>query len=254
LSFYISKRCHKRTCDFNVDMGVVAKDLLYFIVAYVIAISLGLVKHYFYPNGGLMHIADVCLAVALMVIYIIYVLKQANTGSTMGDWDISPLHLQRRTVGDPRRRWMFFQLFLAIVLMFIGSQFFVKEVQALAAIIAIPPLVLAMLLVPVATELPEKFNSIIWVSRGRDTLAMGNVSGAMVMQATFPVSIGLLFTNWQFSLISLEMLSAFMALLSAGVMLIGWKITGKLSPALLLFGGLLYAIFIGAVIFAQTHH
>jgi cation:H+ antiporter len=253
LAFFISRRYKRRTSEFFVDMNVVAKDLIYFIIAYVIAISLGLVKHYFFPQGGLMHTVDVCAAIALMAIYIIYVTKQANTGGTMEGWDISPLHLQRKVVGDPRRRWMFLQLFLALVLMFIGSQFFVKEVQALAVIIAIPPLVLALLLVPLATELPEKFNSVLWVSRGRDTLAMGNISGAMVMQATFPVSIGLLFTNWSFSLVSLEMLSALMALVSAGIMLVGWKITGKLSPALLMIGGLFYAIYIVAVVLFQGH-
>ena len=39
---------------------------------------------------------------------------------------------------------------------------------------------LSILIVPVATELPEKFNSIIWMSKGKDTMAVGNITGAKV--------------------------------------------------------------------------
>jgi len=56
-----------------------------------------------------------------------------------------------------------------------------------------------MEVVDLATELPEKFNSVIWVRQGKDTLAMGNITGAMVFQSTIPVGIGLLFTDWDLS-------------------------------------------------------
>ena len=46
-------------------------------------------------------------------------------------------------------------------------------------------------------ELPEKFNSVVWIRQRKDTLALGNITGAMVFQSTFPVSIGLVFTSWQ---------------------------------------------------------
>ena len=32
---------------------------------------------------------------------------------------------------------------------------------------------------------------------GKDALALGNISGAMVFQSTIPVGIGLLFTDWE---------------------------------------------------------
>jgi cation:H+ antiporter len=56
--------------------------------------------------------------------------------------------------------------------------------------------VLSLVLAPFATELPEKANSFFWVRDGKDSLALGNITGAMVFQSTIPVSIGLLFTNW----------------------------------------------------------
>jgi cation:H+ antiporter len=56
----------------------------------------------------------------------------------------------------------------------------------------------ALLLSPVATELPEALNAIIWLRQGKATLALGNISGAMLIQATVPSAFGLFFTPWLF--------------------------------------------------------
>ena len=58
------------------------------------------------------------------------------------------------------------------------------------------PLVLALVLAPLATEMPEKANSVLWVRNGKDELALGNVTGAMSFQAAIPVALGLVFTSW----------------------------------------------------------
>jgi len=41
---------------------------------------------------------------------------------------------------------------------------------------------------------PEKVNSILWVRRGKDTLAFANITGAMVFQGTLLPAIGIMFT------------------------------------------------------------
>ena len=51
-------------------------------------------------------------------------------------------------------------------------------------------MLLALVIAPIATELPEKFNSLIWVRQSKDTLAMGNITGAMVFQSCIPTAIG----------------------------------------------------------------
>jgi cation:H+ antiporter len=63
-------------------------------------------------------------------------------------------------------------------------------------VVGISPLLLALLIVPIATELPEKVNSILWIRRGKDTLAFGNITGAMVFQGSLLPAIGLLLTPW----------------------------------------------------------
>ena len=77
-----------------------------------------------------------------------------------------------------------------------GAELFVGEVESIAASLGVAPLVLALVLAPLATELPEKLNSILWVRDGKDTLALGNVTGAMAFQATIPVAFGLVATHW----------------------------------------------------------
>lgn len=50
---------------------------------------------------------------------------------------------------------------------------------------------------PVATELPEIMNVIIWARQGKARLALANISGVMMIQATVPSEPGLLFTPWR---------------------------------------------------------
>ena len=49
--------------------------------------------------------------------------------------------------------------------------------SSLAAALGVSEILLALVIAPIATELPEKFNSLIWVRQGKDTLAMGNITG-----------------------------------------------------------------------------
>ena len=67
----------------------------------------------------------------------------------------------------------------------------------MAETIGVEPLVLSLVLAPLATELPEKANSFFWVRDGKDSLALGNITGAMVFQSTIPIAVGLLLTEWE---------------------------------------------------------
>jgi cation:H+ antiporter len=80
--------------------------------------------------------------------------------------------------------------------------------------------VLALLLAPLATELPEKANSLIWIREGKDSLALGNITGAMVFQATLPVAIGVGLTDWRLD--RFAVLAGLLAL--AGALLALWSL------------------------------
>ena len=126
--------------------------------------------------------------------------------------------------------------------MIVGARLFVVNVQTVAEHLDVPALVLALILSPLATELPEKFNSVIWVRQRKDTLAMGNISGAMVFQSCIPVSVGLVFTQWE--LTQPALVSAVIALASTLVVYLSITRRGLLSPHVLARAGFLYLAFI----------
>ena len=86
----------------------------------------------------------------------------------------------------PRLRVVNLQVIAALGLIVLGAVFFVDAVEHIATQFNVDSTLLALVIAPIATELPEKFNSIIWVRQGKDTLAMGNITGAMVFQSTHP--------------------------------------------------------------------
>jgi cation:H+ antiporter len=83
------------------------------------------------------------------------------------------------------------QVLLALGFIILGANMFVGSVTDVAEMYAVPAFVLALIITPIATELPEKFNSIIWVSRGKDNPGLGNITGAMVFQSSLIPALGI---------------------------------------------------------------
>lgn len=89
------------------------------------------------------------------------------------------------------------QLVLGLALLVAGAKGFIHGVEEAASILGISALLLSLLIIPIATELPEKVNSILWIRKGKDTLAFGNITGAMVFQGTLLPAIGIMLTPWE---------------------------------------------------------
>ena len=90
------------------------------------------------------------------------------------------------------------QTVAALVVIGIASHLFVGQLENVGAALNLAPHIVALLLSPIATELPETMNAVIWVRQGKERLALANVSGAMMIQATIPSALGIIFTPWQF--------------------------------------------------------
>jgi cation:H+ antiporter len=128
-----------------------------------------------------------------------------------------------------------------------GAHFFVEGVQQGSESIGIPAGLISLVLAPLATELPEKFNSVIWLKDDKDALALGNITGAMVFQSSIPVSLGLLFTSWDLGF--LNALSAALALVSGAVFFVLLMRKAPIRAWQLLGGGSLYVVFLGAAVY-----
>ena len=109
---------------------------------------------------------------------------------------MAPLKLQPRAV-RPATTAVLVQTLGALAVIFVASQIFVHQLDAIGPMLGLSGAVTALLLSPIATELPEIMNAIIWVRQGKTQLALANISGAMMIQATVPSGLGLLFTDWR---------------------------------------------------------
>jgi cation:H+ antiporter len=176
----------RRPLAVTVNEVVMRRDLSHFLIAYGLAMAASFVD---------IRAVHYALAAGLMVFYAHYVYETMRSEGDLGE-DTKPLYFHRRRPEMPRRHRIFLQIGVALAGIIIGAEIFVREVEVLSATLGAAPLVVSLLITPIATELPEKFNSVLWIRQRKDTLALGNITGAMVFQSTFPVSIGLVFTTW----------------------------------------------------------
>ncbi len=138
------------------------------------------------------------------------------------------------------------QLLISLAMIIAGAKGFVTEIEHLAALLGVPVIALSLLIVPVATELPEKVNSIIWIRKGKDTMAVGNVTGAMVFQGSLLPAIGIFLTPWTLNITVLS--SSVITIIAAAWLYLLSCRAKRLMPGFFMLNGLLYASFVGIVL------
>jgi cation:H+ antiporter len=109
--------------------------------------------------------------------------------------ELEPLKLTPHA-DNPRTLWAVVQTVGAVAAIFAASQLFVREISGVGPLLGLPAQLVALMLSPIATELPETMNAVIWFRQGKSDLSLANISGAMMIQATIPSALGLFFTPW----------------------------------------------------------
>jgi cation:H+ antiporter len=225
-----SKR--KKGMTLNVNSDLVSRDISFFIAAYSLGISSAFIG---------IHILKTAIAVFLIAIYIYYIFLTVKQDKIQ-QAPIDKLYFSKIFHVKPRFRVVMIQVCVALTGVILGAQVFVVKIEAISALVGIPAIILSLVITPIATELPEKFNSIIWISKSRDSLALGNITGAMVFQSCIPVSIGILATDWILN--RNAVISALIAVVSASVVYFWIENRRSLNPVPLIMGGGFYIIFI----------
>jgi cation:H+ antiporter len=233
-----------------VNTQTLAHDIRYFFIAYGIAIGAAFLP----PEPAWTRWV---VAVVLIGMYVLYVRAHlAEDGDGEHD-DIPSLRFGRLDPGGvrdtrvPRLRIVSVQVVAALGLIVLGAAFFVDAVEHISAAIGIDEVLLALVIAPIATELPEKFNSVLWVRQGKDTLSMGNITGAMVFQAAIPTVIALVLAGSSWAIAEgsyTAFASAAIAFLSAAAIFVPMARTGRLRGRNLLIGGLFYLAYLAIVI------
>jgi cation:H+ antiporter len=237
--------------DARVDLGLLTRDARAFLVAYAIAIGAAFLPPSLRPYSWV-------VAVLLLVLYAVYVRAHVREERDAGLGDPEPLRMNslnpagRRAPDEPPHSWVIvFQLVVSLTCIIVGAGFFVGAVDRVALSLGIDPTLLALVIAPIATELPEKFNSVIWVRQGKDNLALGNITGAMAFQAAIPPSIALVFAPDAWAVgegSGIAFLSAVIAVVSLLAIVLPAARRGRLTGRALLVGGAFYLFYLGIVI------
>jgi cation:H+ antiporter len=233
---YRERRPQGVACD--AHFPTLKRDLGFFVGCLSVGLLLGL---------GAPKAVQVPGAVVLVLAYVAYARWTfRHSGPVSTEQEIRPLIMDATRSDPPSMSTVLVQLGVALGAILGGAELFVEEVLRVAESADLDPLVLSLVLAPFATELPEKANSFFWVRDGKDALALGNITGAMVFQSTLPVAIGLAFTDW--ALDSFSILAGALALGGGVVAILTLQLRGRFSVRAIVLWGLLYATFVAYVV------
>lgn len=179
---------------FVVEQTGIKRDLDFFLIAFIFA---GIALYIPHSNIFVRNL----IGIMMVGIYIFYLYRTIRASKKLveaghGTDAEHPMLLNR--IGLPvNSLTILLQLFIGLALLIIGAKGFVGQIEIVASYVGISVLVLSIMVVPIATELPEKVNSILWIRRKKDTLAFGNITGAMVFQGTLLPALGIILTPWE---------------------------------------------------------
>jgi len=222
----------------GVDLSQLPKDQQWFLAIFVFKVGLGLVAFSWKPWLGLLFFAA----------YVAYFIKEMRADTEKhSDADLEPLRLQPKRE-TPSGWAVAVQTTVSLAVIFVASQLFVSQLEWAGPALGISATATALLFSPIATELPEVMNAIIWIRQGKTSLALANISGSMMVQATIPSGLGILFTPWKFD--SALKLSGVVTIAAIAYLLVLLK-TKRFTPLRIAVVGSLYAIFAIGLIFIR---
>ena len=231
-------RRRRRGAELRLHRGIVRRDLAFFLMLFAAVLLLGL---------GVPAAARYAAAPLLLVVYGGYVaLTVRRGGATQPDDELPDLIVDPTKHDPPASGAIALQFVVGLALIIGGAHLIVEELIAIAERLDVSPLVLALLVAPLATELPEKANSFLWIREGKDSLAVGNVTGAMVFQSTVPAAVGVAFTSWELD--GFALLAGLLALAGGATAFLALEVRARFSPGAIVVWTLLFATFVVAVV------
>jgi cation:H+ antiporter len=254
LVVYLNRGRRETGDRLDIDRSVVLADLRSFAPAYGLAIAVAFLP--LEPTWP-----KLVAAIVLLVLYGRYVKHHFEAEAGIEAESLNPLRmhpLDMRFFGAsalaPRMRAITLQVLIAAALIIVGAIAFVGSVSTIASSLGVNDVLLALIVAPIATELPEGFNAVLWVRQGKDTLAIGNITGAMVFQASIATIVALVFAPaaWSFQPgTRIAFASAAIAFVSIGVIFLPLLRGGSLKARALLLGVGFYVAYLALVAVAE---
>jgi cation:H+ antiporter len=218
----------------NVNSTRLARDQVWFMGIFAFKVLLGLVAFSIKPWLGFLFLAA----------YALYFYREISAETETSEDELEPLKFCPK-LKNPPKSMIIIQTLFALILIFVGSQLFVHNLESLSISLGMSPHLVSLLLSPIATELPEILNALIWVRQGKENLALANISGSMMIQATVPSALGIFFTPWLFDKpLILSAVITFIAIISIWINLKRHCVSAKK----LSINAIFYVVFIVGII------
>jgi cation:H+ antiporter len=232
----LRKRQPSPSCDpcIKADQRKLARDQSWFMAIFIFKVGLGLLVFSWKPWLGIL----------FLLAYALYVKRELAADDACAETNVlEPLKLRPRDA-EPSMAWASLQTLLALLVIAVASRVFVAQIEVLGLAMGASPHIAALLLAPVATELPEIMNALIWVRQGKERLALANISGAMMIQATIPSAMGIFLTPWKLD--ATLVAAGLFTMVAIGMLWLRFRRASMSLGALSAVGGL-YALFAGYV-------
>ncbi len=258
-AFVLRKR--RRRTTLHVDVAHATRDLTFFLVMYTLAIALALLPADLHFLKG--YLGWIFLPAYGLYLYLVLRTPRRSradieeaTEEREAFEDLTFAKYLKRfgasvVPTDPPLWLVLAQTLVAFGAIVLGARFFADFVEDFSHAMQFNTLLVALILAPLATELPEAANSLIWTKEGKDVIALGNVAGAMVFQSTVPVTLGVLLTPWQLG--QFGTVAAAFALISGAIIWVQLRTRTRenaLPLSALMAGGSLYVVFIAYVLWS----
>lgn len=235
VGIYIYKANKERkSLNLEINNEYITRDFKFFFVNYFAALGASFVK---------VPLLKLLIILFLIISYIYYVIQTLSAAKNSDDVDSEIEELVFLKICKLNKRFLIFlQTIFSIILLIICAHFFVLKIKFFAEFLHIQPLILSLIVMPIATELPENVNSLLWLKHEKDTFALSNITGAMVFQSAIPMSIGILFTPWVFDANGLANIVC--VILSSAILYFTFAFKKQVGAKVFLLGGLFYLAFI----------
>lgn len=180
------------------------------------------------------HVVAACIVLAAYAIYLIYHLRTEQLEA-----EPSPPRLRIAPfMREPPTAAVILQLVISLCVTIFAARWFVVTIGNVATAFGFMPFVVSLFVSPIATELPEASNVVLWMRRREDSLAVANVIGAMMFQTSIACAIAMLATPWQLQASAYA--SAAAALFAVGIVVISMLVGKRVEPRAFAMAGLFY--------------
>jgi len=223
-----------KTPETRVQFRRLGRDQTWFLGIFAVKIGLGLVAFAGKPLLGWL----------FLLVYVVYARVELKGAAETETEAPAPLRLSPGSA-TPSLIMTLTQTVAALAVIFVASRLFVEQLERLGPMLGMRPQLIALIASPIATELPETMNALIWLRQGKHRLALANISGAMMIQATVPTAFGLWFTPWR---LDPPLIAGAVATAVAVSIMAATFSRGLISRRLLAAMGLIYVAFIAALI------